>query len=67
MPQTAHRLDAADLPEHGTYSLRRALDGLAAPWRRLAADQTPARWAPEDAPRPGPSALNGRGRRRPSP
>ena len=41
MPQTAHRLDAADLLEDGTYSLRRALDRLANRPRRPAADQLP--------------------------
>jgi hypothetical protein len=39
MPQTAHRPDAADLLEHGTYSLRRALDSIAHPPGRLVAVQ----------------------------
>ena len=41
MPRTAHRLDAADLLEDGTYSLRRALDGLANRLRRPEADLLP--------------------------
>jgi hypothetical protein len=45
MPQTAHRLDAADLLDDGTYSLRRALDGLANRSHRLAAGQLPGQVA----------------------
>ena len=60
MPRTAHRLDAADLLELGTYSLRRALDSHASLTQRLAAEQERARSLPEEAPRPGQLALTGR-------
>jgi len=33
---TAHRLDATDLPQYGTYTLRRALDRLSRRSDRLA-------------------------------
>jgi hypothetical protein len=66
MPQTAHRLDAADLLELGTYSLRRALDSLLDRSQQLAADQEPAWSVPDARPRPATSAAGGRPRVGPS-
>jgi hypothetical protein len=39
MPLTAHRPDAADLLEHGTYTLRHALNRIASRSERLVAEQ----------------------------
>jgi hypothetical protein len=43
MPPIAHQPDAADLLEHGTYMLRRALDRRAHPSARLVAGRLAGR------------------------
>jgi len=59
MPRTAHRLDAADLLELGTYSLRRALDSLLDRSPQPAADHEPAWSVPDAPPQPAAAALGG--------
>jgi len=39
MPLTAHKLEAADLLDHGTFALRRELDQLQHRSQRLVAEQ----------------------------
>ena len=48
MSLTAHRLDAADLLEHGTYTLRRALDRFPRRPARLVDEQLAGRAQPRE-------------------